>query len=81
MLIENENLYKALEADLRAFYPEGTYVFVNAIYEPDDDGGPHEGMYHAAVDLLEAGMTFHVWFVVNEDDSIYIDQIDRWMMG
>lgn len=81
MLIENEKLYEALESALRAFYNPGEYVFVHAIYEPDDDGGPHEGMYDAAVDLHERGKTYHVWFIVNDDDSIMVDCVERWFMG
>lgn len=81
MLIENEKLYEALESNLRGFYNSGEYTFVHAIYEPDDDGGPHEGMYHAAVDLHAEGETYHVWFVVNDDDSLAIDTIERWFMG
>jgi hypothetical protein len=81
MLIENENLYEALAKKLKETYTENTFIFVNAIYEPDYDGGPHEGMYHAAVDLVEPGETHHVWFVVNDDDSILVDDIERWFMG
>ena len=81
MLIDNEKLYRALEDNLMAFYNSGVYVFVHAIYEPHDDGGPHEGMYHAAADLHERGDTYHVWFIVNDDDSILVDSIERWYMG
>lgn len=81
MLIENEKLYEALENALRAFYIPDKYIFIHAIYEPDDDGGPHEGMYDAAADLHERGKTYHVWFTVNDDDSILIDAIERWYMG
>lgn len=81
MLIENYKLYEALENALRVFYNSDEYVLVHAIYEPDDDGGPHEGMYHAAADLHEPGVTYHVWFAVNEDDSITVDAIERWYMG
>ena len=75
MLIENEVLYTALEYALRVFYNVNGYVFVHAIYEPD------EGMYHAAADLYEPGETYHVYFVINDDDSIAIDHTERWMMG
>ena len=81
MLIENERLYVALEKKLKETYTNRAFIDVHAIYEPDDDGGPHEGMYHAAVDLLEPGVTYHVWFVVNDDDSILVDDIERWFMG
>ena len=81
MLIEYEKLYEALENALRAFYVEDVHVFVHAIYESDDDGGPHEGMYRAAADLHEPGKTYHVWFIVNDDDSISIDCVERWFMG
>lgn len=81
MLIDNEKLYEALESSLKTLYSEDEYVFIHAIYEPDDDGGPHEGMYDAAADLHEPGETYHVWFVVNNDDSIAIDGVERWFMG
>lgn len=81
MLIENNNLYEALESALRAAYGKDEYVFAHAIYEPDDDGGAHEAMYHAAADLHEPGKTYHVYFVVNDDDSIVIDTVERWFMG
>lgn len=81
MLVDNEKLYEALESALRALYSEAEYVFVHAIYEPDDDGGPHEGIYHAAADLHEPGETYHVYFVVNDGDNITIDAVERWFMG
>jgi hypothetical protein len=82
MLIEDNKLYEALESALRAFYNADEYVFVHAIYEPDDDGGPHEALYLAAVDLHEPGKTYRVWFVVNDDhETIMIDSVERWHMG
>lgn len=81
MLIENEKLYEALESALRALYTEHEYVFVHAIYEPDDDGGPHEAMHLAAVDMHEPGKTYRVYFIINDDDSITIDAAERWFMG
>lgn len=81
MLIENEKLYEALECSLRALYNANEHIFVHAIYEPDDDGGAHEGMYHAAADLHGLGETYHVYFIINDDDSIMVDAIERWYMG
>ena len=81
MLIENDKLYDALECVLTKIFLGGVYVKVFAIYEPDDDGGKHEGMYHAAVDMYRRGETYHVWFVVNDDDSITISDQERWYMG
>lgn len=81
MLIDNEKLYEALESALRALYSEDEYIFIHAIYEPDDDGGPREGMYDAAADLHGPGETYHVYFVVNDDNSITIDAVERWRMG
>lgn len=81
MLIENEKLYEVLGSALRAICAEDEYVFIHAIYEPDDDGGPYEGMYHAAADMHEVGETYHVYFVVNDDDSVLIHTTERWFMG
>lgn len=78
MLIENENLYHALDKKLRTFYDKDEYVFVHAIYEPDDE--IHNGMYHAAVDLHEPGVTYHVYFIAN-NDHIIVDTIEHWRMG
>ena len=81
MLIEDRSLYEALENHLRGSYKSDEHVVIHAIYEPDNDGGPYEVMYHAAVDLHERGKTYHVWFVVNDDDSITIGAIERWFIG
>ena len=81
MLIENEKLYKALENTLRTIYSDNEYVFVHAIYEPDDDGDKYEGLYHAGVDLHKRGETYHVYFAINDDDSITIDTVERWYFG
>lgn len=80
-MIEHRELYEALESHLRTLYASGTYAFVHAIYEPEDDGGPHEGTYHAAVDIFEEGLTHHVWFTINDDDSIKIEETERWFIG
>lgn len=81
MLINNEKLYEALERHIKAIFHEDTYVHIHAVYEPDDDGGPHEGYYHAAVDVYEPGMTYHVYFLVADDDNLLVDIADRWFMG
>lgn len=84
MLIEydvNETLYEALEGALRDFCGELNHLFIHAIYEPEDDGGPHEGQYLAAVDLYEPGETYRVWFEINPDDVIIIGDTKRWLMG
>lgn len=81
MLIDNENLYEALEGNIRRFYNSDEYVYVNAIYGPGDDEELHKGMYHAAVDIHEPGETYHVWFIANDDNSIMVDTIERWLMG
>ena len=81
MLIKNTKLYDALQFALAGLYTGGAFIHVLAIYEPDDGGGDHEGMSHAAVDMTEPGETYHVWFVVNDDDSIIINDRKRWFMG
>ena len=65
----------------RSFYTSNTHVFVHAIYEPDNDDESHKGVYHAAVDMHEPGESYHVWFVVNDDNGITVDTIERWFMG
>lgn len=81
MLTEDEKLYKALEDVLLDVCGGFTYIFIHAIYEPEDDGGPHEGQYDAAVDLYEPGETYHVYFEINSNDVIIIDGTERWFMG
>ena len=80
MLIENKTLYEALYDSLKTFNDSYEYIFIHAIYEPDnwDD---HDGMHSAAVDLNEPGETYHVWFVINDDTSIAIGSVERWFMG
>lgn len=81
MLTDNETLYRALESTLRGFYSEDEYVHVHAIYEPDGNGDPRGEMYDAAVDLHEPGLTYHVYFIANDDSTIMIDAIERWYIG
>lgn len=81
MLEYDEKLYEALEGALRDFCGEINYIFIHAIYEPDDDGGPHEGQYCAGVDLCEPGETYRVYFEINPDDVIIIGGTERWFMG
>jgi hypothetical protein len=77
MLEYNETLYEALEGALRDFCGEINYIFIHAIYEPEDDGGPYEGQYCAAMDLYEPGMTYRVYFEINPDDVIIIGDVER----
>lgn len=81
MLTDNKKLYDALESALRTFYTEGEYVHVHAIYEPEGNGGSREEMHDAAADLHEPGLTYHVYFIANDDGSIMIDAVERWYMG
>lgn len=81
MLTKRWGLYEAIGAALRELYAPDTYIMIHAIYEPEDDGGAHEGMYHAAVDIFEEGLTHHVWFTINDDDSIKIEETKRWFIG
>lgn len=81
MLEYDEKLYEALEDALRDVCGEMNYIFINAIYEPEDDRGPHEGQYRATVDLYEPGETYHVYFTINDDDMLIIGDTKRWFMG
>lgn len=81
MLVENEKLYEALEDALRDVCSEVGHMFIHGIYEPEDDGGPYEGQYRAAVDLYEPGETYRVYFTVNDDGVIIVGDIRRWFMG
>lgn len=75
MLIENSSLYQELENVLKKTYADGTYAFVHAIYEPEF------GVYEAAADLHEPGVTYNVLFTITDDDRIRIEFIERWFMG
>lgn len=81
MLTDNEKLYGGLESALRVFYAEDEYVHVHAIYEPEGNSEPRGEMYNAAVDLHEPGLTYHVYFIANDDGTILIDTIERWHIG
>lgn len=81
MLTYDEKLYEALEGALRDFCGELNYIFIHAVYEPEDDGGPYEGQYCAAVDLYEPGETYRVYFEINSDDVLIIGDAKRWFMG
>lgn len=79
MLINNRRLYEDLTNTLRRAY---SYVQVHAIYiDLHEDCGSTYRTARAAVDLYEPGRTYHVWFVVNDDNSIIIDRLERWFMG
>lgn len=78
---KDRSLYDSLTAVLNTLYSPDTYIVIHGIYDPEDDGGDHEGMYHAAVDIFEEGLTHHVWFTINDDDSIKIEETERWFIG
>lgn len=84
MLVEDKKIYESLENGIREYFAcmgDAFYFYIHAIYEPEYDGGPHDGKYHAAVDLYEEGLTYHCWFAVNIDGSITGDALERWYMG
>lgn len=75
MLTDNKKLYEDLERALRTFYADVEYMYIHAIYEPD------EVIYDSAVDIHEPGETYHVYFTINDDASIIINGVERWFMG
>ena len=80
MLVDDEKVHDALANSIREYFAcmgDTFYFHIHAIYEPDDEG-VHAGKYHAAIDLYEEGLTFHAWFVVNDDGSVTGDAFERW---
>lgn len=53
---------------------------MHAIYEPDE----HEvfgDCYMAAVDLFHPGLTFKVFFALDEKGSFQVQHAERWYFG
>lgn len=75
MLTEKKELYdKIREMDV--------LVDIHAIYDPDEEEtGIYKGCYLAAVDLFKPGMTFRVYFTLDENGEIDIFDVSRWRFG
>ena len=76
-LVEDEALYAKMNEALN-----GLYWNVHAIYNPEGtESDPYFGdCYCCAVDLFRPGLTFQIWFKV-EDDKVVIRYGDRWHFG
>ena len=75
MLTNNQELYKQLQSTV-----QNLYVEIQAIYEPGTNTACPE-WYCAAVDLFRSGMTFRLYFTVDEDRAIKVEEVSRWWMG
>lgn len=83
MLVEDTKIYEVLANGIKKYFAcmGDMYFNIHAIYEPDEYDDLHAGKYHAAVDLYEEGLTYHCWFIVNDDGSITGDALERWYIG
>lgn len=73
-LIEDEGLYRAVKEAC------GTCALeVHALYAPEDTHMP--GWYSTAVDLFRPGMTFRVYFSLDDDGRVLIEDLRRWYFG
>lgn len=73
-LIEDEGLYKAVKNAFGICIQE-----VHAVYIPEDNHMP--GWYSAAVDLFRPGMTFKVYFSLDENGKVCVEDLHRWRFG
>lgn len=56
------------------------YIEIHAIYE--SDGSDFLGdCYTAAVDLFSWKFTFRIWFQIDDDGSIKVENVERWHFG
>jgi len=54
----------------------GLHFEIHAVYEPDE-----RGWYCAAVDLFYPGMTFRIYFTLDESGQIKVHDVNRWYFG
>lgn len=74
-LVEAQELYAAFEKEIKNIYFE-----VHAIYAPGNDSRWPD-WYCAAVDLFAPGITFRVYFTLNNDRQIQFQDVNRWYFG
>lgn len=58
----------------------GIFVDIHAVYDKGCDTGYPE-CYCAAVDLFRPGMTFRVYFTLDEAGQISVVDLQRWWFG
>lgn len=74
-LVKNKEIQESLQKAMQHIYFD-----VHAIYEPD--GSEIYGdCYLAAVDLFKQGMTFRVYFKINESGAFQAEYVERWHFG
>ena len=69
--VDRSPLYAALGRSLR-----NAYYRVHAIYESDE-----RGWFCAVVDVFEPGITFRIYFTVERNHLIQIQDAERWFIG
>lgn len=70
-----KKINNALQDALKEMYTE-----IHAIYEPD--GSEFLGdCYTAAVDLFSWELTFRIWFRIEDNGTIKIENVERWHFG
>ncbi len=75
MLNENQSLYEALDQVLAKPFQK-----LHAIYEPDGSGA-YGDCYCAGVDLFQPGMTYRVYFKLDENNQPQVQHLERWFFG
>ena len=71
----DKKINEALKNALKDIYTE-----IHAVYEPDGNGFLRD-CYTAAVDLFSWEFTFRIWFRINDDGSIKVENVERWHFG
>lgn len=70
-MLSSEAIFEAMTQLLKDLYFE-----LHAVYEPNE-----RGWYCAAVDLFHPGMTFRIYFTLDENGQIKVEDVNRWHFG
>jgi len=74
-LIEAPELYEKFKA-----FMGSVCVDLHAIYEKGSDSH-HPEFYCAAADLFRPGMTYRVYFILDDAGQIRVEDLQRWFFG
>lgn len=74
-LLETPELYDRFKA-----FMGSVCVVLHAIYDRGSDSY-HPEFYCAAADLFRSGMTFRIYFALDDTGQIVVDDLQRWWFG
>lgn len=74
-LIENPELYDNFRSFMGSVCAE-----LHAIYDKGSDSH-HPECYCAAADLFRPGMTFKIYFTIDDAGQIFVEDLQRWWFG